>query len=80
MILILSDREDTTVRRVLPEIERRGVPVTWCGTGESAARSRVTATFGGEHLLPEVDPDGAPAPVEKRAGPLVRDAAAWAAA
>ncbi|MEU7941006.1 hypothetical protein [Microbispora bryophytorum] len=46
MILILSDREDTTVRRVLPEVV----------------------------------PDGAPTPVEKRAGPLVRDAAAWAAA
>ncbi|MFI7042415.1 hypothetical protein ACIBI0_37540 [Microbispora rosea] len=81
MILILSDREDTTVCRVLPEIEHRGVPVTWCGSGESAAGSRVTAASGGERLLLEVDPDGATAPVEKRAGPPVGDAvAAWPAA
>lgn len=82
MILILSDREDTTVCRVLPEIERRDVPATWCDSGESAAGSRVTAASEGEHLFLEIDPDGAPAPVEKRAGPSAGDAvtACWSAA
>ncbi|MEU6427020.1 MvdC/MvdD family ATP grasp protein [Microbispora sp. NPDC046973] len=47
MILILSDRQDTTVRRVLPKIERLGVPVTWWDSGEFPARSRVTAVFAG---------------------------------
>ncbi|MGI5154221.1 hypothetical protein [Microbispora sp. CA-102843] len=43
MILIPSDRQDTTVRRVLPKIERLGVPVTWRDSGEFPVRSRVTA-------------------------------------
>ncbi|MEZ0074068.1 MvdC/MvdD family ATP grasp protein [Planotetraspora sp. GP83] len=52
MILILSDRRDMTVSRVLPKVERRGVPVTWWDSGEFPGRSRVTATFaGGTHRL-----------------------------
>ncbi|MEV7808925.1 hypothetical protein AB0O28_38840 [Microbispora sp. NPDC088329] len=47
MILILSDRRDVTVRRVLPEIERPGVPATWCDSAELSPRSRVTASFAG---------------------------------
>lgn len=55
MILILSDRRDTTVRRVLPKIERLGVPVTWWDSGEFPARSRVTAAFadGSRRLTPD---------------------------
>ncbi|WP_256862577.1 MULTISPECIES: hypothetical protein [Microbispora] len=43
MILILSDRQDTTERRVLPKTERPGVPVTWWDSAEFPAGSRVTA-------------------------------------
>ncbi|GLX08095.1 MvdC/MvdD family ATP grasp protein [Microbispora sp. NBRC 16548] len=55
MILILSDRRDTTVRRVLPKIERLGVPVTSWDSGEFPARSRVTAAFadGSRRLTPD---------------------------
>ncbi|WP_182900727.1 hypothetical protein [Microbispora sp. H10830] len=95
MILILSDRRDTTVRRVLPKIERLGVPVTWWDSGEFPARSRVSAAFAdnrlvhtaqlaqrpGEHVFLEIDPNGAWAPVEESTGLPVSDAiAAWPAA
>ncbi|MEN3540886.1 hypothetical protein AAH991_37635 [Microbispora sp. ZYX-F-249] len=43
MILIPFDRRDTTVCRVLPKIERLGVPVTRWDTGACPAGSRVTA-------------------------------------
>lgn len=46
MILIVSDRLDSAVGRVLPKIERLGVPVTWWDSGDFPARSRVTAAFG----------------------------------
>ncbi|GAB3139144.1 hypothetical protein [Microbispora hainanensis] len=75
MILILSDRQDSAVRRVLPEI----VPVAWWDGGESAAGSRATAVAEGERVV--ADPDGARAPVEESAGPPAGDAiAAWPAA
>jgi hypothetical protein len=51
VILILSDRRDTTVRRVLPKIERLGVPVTWWDSGEFPARSQVTAAFADNRLV-----------------------------
>ncbi|GLX02806.1 MvdC/MvdD family ATP grasp protein [Microtetraspora sp. NBRC 16547] len=47
MLLILSDRGDTTVDMVLPKIETRGLPVVWWDPGDFPSKGRVTATFTG---------------------------------
>ncbi|MEU6414315.1 hypothetical protein [Microbispora sp. NPDC046933] len=58
MILILSDRQDTTVRRVIPKIERLGVPVTRWDSGEFPAGSRVTAALARGPRRPAAAPAG----------------------
>ncbi|WP_067184229.1 MvdC/MvdD family ATP grasp protein [Microtetraspora niveoalba] len=48
MLLVLSDRGDSTVDTALPKIEARGLPVVWWDPGDFPSGGRVTVTFTGD--------------------------------